>query len=112
MNKSAKTIYRRYVKKISQGQDEDLESPDFDPSFVVVQSVLAEEEQELELEIEGEELLEWERKREKELTEEDLSDEERERETERQVQILQQEKEATRVEEVLGEGTVEQEKET
>ena len=83
MNKSAKTMYRRYLKKVSQGQDEELENPEFDPSFVVVQKVLAEEEQELELEAEGEELAKWERQREKELAEEDLSEEEREKEEER-----------------------------
>jgi hypothetical protein len=84
MNKSAKTIYRRYLKKVTQGQDEDFENPDFDPSFVVVQKVLAEEEQQLELEVEGEELIKWEKQREKELAEEDLSEEEREMEEERQ----------------------------
>merc|ERR1712078_303113 len=75
MNKSAKTIYRRYLKKVAQGLDEEIENPDFDPSYVVVQKVLA-EEQELELEVEGEELVKWEKQREKELAEEDLSEEE------------------------------------
>ena len=81
MNKSAKTIYRRYLKKVILGENEELEDPNFDPSFVVVQKVLAEEEQELELEVEGEELVKWEKDREKELAEDDLS-EEREKEEE------------------------------
>ena len=78
MNKSAKTIYRRYVKKIAQGQDEELEDPNFDPTFVVVQKVLAEEEQDLELELSDKELLEWEKEREKEIADEDLSEEDEE----------------------------------
>ena len=89
MNKSAKTMYRRYLKKLAQTQDDELESPEFDPSFVVVQKVVAEEEQELELEIEGDELDKWEKQREKELAEED-SEEEREQEQER----LKEEEEA------------------
>ena len=101
MNKSAKTMYRRYVKKVALNLDEELESPEFDPSFVVVQKVLAEEEQELELEVEGEELLKWEKQREKELAEEDLSEEERELDEERkkEEEISQQEQEAKKVEE-------------
>jgi len=78
MNKSAKTIYRRYVKKIAQGQDEELEDPNFDPTFVVVQKVLAEEEQDLELELSDKELLEWEKEREKEIADEDFSEEDEE----------------------------------
>ncbi len=96
MNKSAKTMYRRYLKKIAQGQDEELENPEFDPSFVVVQKVLAEEEQELELEVEGEELLKWEKQREKELAEEDLSEEEREKEEERRKEEEEKAKEEER----------------
>jgi len=101
MNKSAKTIYRRYLKKVAQGLDEEIENPDFDPSYVVVQKVLAEEEQELELEVEGEELVKWEKQREKELAEEDLSEEEREIEEKRQKEEeekLLQENEAKKME--------------
>jgi len=96
MNKSAKTMYRRYLKKVTQGQDDELENPEFDPSFVVVQKVLAEEEQELELEVEGEELLKWEKQREKELAEEDLSEEEREKEEEKQKEEEEKAKEEER----------------
>jgi len=74
MNKSAKTIYRRYLKKIAQGTDDDLENPEFDPSYVVPQKIVAEKEQEFTLELTDKELLKWEKQREKELAEE--SDEE------------------------------------
>jgi hypothetical protein len=76
MNKSAKTIYRRYLKKLVHGHDEELEDPNFDPSFAEPQMVLAEEEQEMELELSDKELLEWEKEKEKELAEEDSSEEE------------------------------------
>ncbi|KAL3922781.1 MAG: hypothetical protein SGILL_002019 [Bacillariaceae sp.] len=77
MNKSAKTIYRRYLKKVNQGQDEELEDPNFDPSFAEPQKILAEEEQELELELSDKDLLEWEKEKEKELAEESSSEEEK-----------------------------------
>jgi hypothetical protein len=80
MNKSAKTIYRRYLKKVAAGQDEELENPDVDQSFLVVQKILAEEEQELELELSDKELLTWEKEREKELADEDETSEEEEEE--------------------------------
>ena len=108
MNKSAKTMYRRYLKKVAQGQDDDLENPKFDPSFVVVQKVLAEEEQELELEVEGEELLKWENQREKELAEED-SEDEREKEEER---LEEEEKKAKKEERLKEEERLRLEKET
>jgi hypothetical protein len=73
MNKSAKAIYRRYVKKLVHGHDEELEDPNFDPSFAVPQKILAEAEQELEMELSDNELLAWEQEKEKEL---DDSDEE------------------------------------
>jgi hypothetical protein len=78
MNKSAKTIYRRYLKKVAAGQDEELENPDVDQSFMVVQKILAEEEQELELELSDKELLSWEKEREKEMADEDDTSEEEE----------------------------------
>lgn len=75
MNKSAKTIYRRYLKKVAQGSDEDLENPEFDPSYVVPQKVIAEKEQEFTMELTDKELLKWEKEREKELAEESNDDE-------------------------------------
>jgi hypothetical protein len=81
MNKSAKTIYRRYLKKVAQGMDEELEDPNFDPSFAEPQKILAEEEQELELELSDKDLLEWEKEKEKELAEESSSEDEKDDES-------------------------------
>lgn len=67
MNKSAKGIYRRYLKKIAQGTEDDLENPEVDPSFVIPEKILAEEEQEITVELTDKELLRWEKQREKEL---------------------------------------------
>lgn len=75
MNKSAKAIYRRYVKKLVHAHDEELEDPNFDPSFAVPQKILAEAEQELELELSDKELLEWEQEKEKELPEDESGEE-------------------------------------
>jgi hypothetical protein len=76
MSKSAKTIYRRYLKKIAQGTDEELEDPNFDPSFAEPQKILAEEEQELELELSDKELLRWEKEKQKEIDDEESSGDE------------------------------------
>jgi hypothetical protein len=46
MNKSAKTLYRRYLKKLQLNQDEDLEDPDFDPSYIQPQKIIDEFEPE------------------------------------------------------------------
>lgn len=67
MGKSVKMMYRRFINKVENGQDEELEDPEFDPLFVVPQKILAEEEQELELELTDKELLKWEKQKEKEL---------------------------------------------
>jgi hypothetical protein len=74
MNKSAKTIYRRYLKKIAQGLDDDLENPEFDPSYIVPQKIIAEKEQEMTLELTDKELIKWEKQREKELAEDSDDD--------------------------------------
>ena len=78
MNKSAKGIYRRYLKKVMAGVEEDLENPDFDPSYVIPEKILDEAEQEITVELTDKELLRWEKQREKELEEEedDADDEE------------------------------------
>jgi hypothetical protein len=75
MNKSAKTLYRRFIKKVAQGLDEDIENPDFDASYAVPQKICTQREQELTLELSDKELLEWEKEREEELAEEDSDDE-------------------------------------
>ena len=76
MNKSAKGIYRRYLKKLAQGYDEELESPDFDPSYIVPEKVLDEADQEITIELSDKELLKWEKQREKELAAEGSDDSE------------------------------------
>ena len=83
MNKSAKSLYRRYLRKVEAGTDEDLEDPNFDPSFAEPQKIVAQAEQEITLELNDKELIEWEKEREKELAEEgdeDSEDEAKEKE--------------------------------
>ena len=75
MNKSAKTLYRRYLKKIAAGVEEDLEDPDFDPTYIQPQRILDEDEHEVNVELTDKELIEWEKEREKELEEEEESEE-------------------------------------
>jgi hypothetical protein len=69
MNKSAKGIYRRYVKKLAApGIDlEELESPEFDPSYIIPEKILDEADQEVTEELSDKELLKWEQQRAKEL---------------------------------------------
>jgi hypothetical protein len=76
MNKSAKGIYRRYLKKIAAGDSEELENPEFDPSYVVPQMVIDHAEQEFTVELTDKELLRWEKEREKEIAREKNEDEE------------------------------------
>lgn len=71
MNKSAKTLYRRYLKKIAAGVDDDLENPDFDPSFAEPQKIVDAKEQEITLELTDNELVEWEKERQKAMAEEE-----------------------------------------
>ena len=78
MNKSAKTLYRRYLKKLASGIDEDLEDPNFDPSFALPQRIVDVAEQEFTMELSDKELLEWEKEREKALAEEESDEEDME----------------------------------
>ena len=80
MNKSAKNLYRRYVKKLKTGQDEDLEDPDVDASYIQPQGIVDEDEHEIIVELDGAELDEWEKQKLKESEEE--SDEEEEESSE------------------------------
>lgn len=70
MNKSAKGIYRRYLKKVHAGVEEDIENPEFDPNYLIPERILDEAEQEITIELSDKELLRWEKEREKELAEE------------------------------------------
>jgi hypothetical protein len=71
MNKSAKTLYRRFLKKLAAGVEEDLEDPEFDPSFAVPQKIVDEDEQEITLDLTDKELVDWEKERKKALEEEE-----------------------------------------
>jgi hypothetical protein len=76
MNKSAKTLYLRYLKKLAAGTEENLEDQDFDPSYAQPQKVVDEAEHEVTAELTDKELIPWEKEREKEMEEEEDEDEE------------------------------------
>ena len=59
MNRSAKTLYRRYLKKLALGTEEDLENPEIDPSFVLPQKIVDEADQEVSMELTDKELVDW-----------------------------------------------------
>jgi hypothetical protein len=74
MNKSAKGIYRRYLKKVTAGLEEDIENPEFDASYAIPEKIVDEADQEITVELTDKELLRWEKQREKEMAEEDDDD--------------------------------------
>jgi hypothetical protein len=60
MNKSAKTLYRRFLKKLHLGNaEEDHEDPDFDPSHAQPHKIVDEGEHEVFVELSDKELVEW-----------------------------------------------------
>lgn len=59
MGKVAKTIYRRFLKKLEAGTEEDLEDPTVDPSYTEPGRILAEEEHEIMVEMTNKELAKW-----------------------------------------------------
>ena len=63
MNKSAKTLFRRFLKKLTQGTEEDLEDPDFDNTYAQPQKIVDEEDHEIFVELSDKELVEYERER-------------------------------------------------
>ena len=75
MNKSAKTLYRRYLKKVAAGTEEGLEDPEFDPAYIVPQKIVDVADQERTVELTDKELIEWEREREKEIVDDEYDDE-------------------------------------
>jgi hypothetical protein len=77
MNTKAKTIYRRFLKKLELGTEEDLEDPTVDPSYTEPGRILAEEEHEIMVELTDKELLKWEKEQRRESeNDEESSDEE------------------------------------
>ena len=51
MNTRAKSIYRRFLKKLEMGAEEDLEDPTVDPAFTEPGRILAEEDHEIMVEL-------------------------------------------------------------
>ena len=80
MNKSAKTLFKRFLKKLAAGIEDDLEDPNFDASYAEPEKIIDEEEQEILVELSDKELVEWEK--EKERDEQEYEKEEKEREHE------------------------------
>lgn len=80
MNTKAKTIYRRYLKKLELGTEEDLEDPTVDPSYTEPGRILAEEEHEITVELSDKELLKWEKENRRELENDEESEESAEEE--------------------------------
>jgi hypothetical protein len=71
MNKSAKTLYRRFVKKLEAGTVENLADPTVDPSFIEAEKIVDEKDEEILMELTDQELLKWEKEREKEIAQEE-----------------------------------------
>lgn len=69
MNRSAKGIYRRYLKKLAAGIDEELENPEVDPSYIIPEKILDIADQEISVDLTDKELLKWEKERDKEADE-------------------------------------------
>lgn len=99
MNTKAKTIYRRFLKKIELGTEEDLEDPTVDPSYTEPGRILAEEEHEIMVELSDKELVKWE----KEQRRESENDEESEDSTDEEEGTEEKKKE----EEEVGDGKLE-----
>jgi len=79
MNKSAKNIYRRYIKKIQSGTgDEDIEDPEFDQEYIRPERIVDEKEEEVMEELTDKELVAWEKQREKEMEDDDDDSDEEE----------------------------------
>eukprot|EP00592_Proboscia_alata_P006083 CAMPEP_0194354420 /NCGR_PEP_ID=MMETSP0174-20130528/2591_1 /TAXON_ID=216777 /ORGANISM="Proboscia alata, Strain PI-D3" /LENGTH=441 /DNA_ID=CAMNT_0039123371 /DNA_START=182 /DNA_END=1507 /DNA_ORIENTATION=- len=74
MNKSAKALYRRFLKKLELGQDESLEDPSVDPTFTEPGLILDEKEDDVYVELSDQELVDWMKAREKEMAEEDANE--------------------------------------
>ena len=105
LNKSAKNLYRRFLKKLQTGVDEDLEDPDFDPSFIQPQRIVDEDEHEVTVELDDEELAEWEKQQQKQLQEQESSSDEENSEDEEEKETqpdLQPENVEAKVEEDTG----------
>jgi len=64
MNRSAKTLYRRFLRKLQSGQGEDdLEDPDVDVSFITPQKIVDVDHHEVFVELTDKELVQFEKER-------------------------------------------------
>lgn len=100
MGKVAKTIYRRFLKKLEQGTEEDLEDPTFDPSYTEPGRILAEEEHEIMVEMTNKELAKWQKEQAAEMGEdEDESEEEENVPSQVKPEVTQEGKEEEKKEE-------------
>ena len=86
MNKSAKTLFRRFLKKLTQGTEEDLEDPDFDNTYAQPQKIVDEEDHEIFVELTDKELVEYEREQ-RRNEEAEAADEEEDEEPVQDVKI-------------------------
>ncbi|KAL7543718.1 hypothetical protein ACHAXR_013003, partial [Thalassiosira sp. AJA248-18] len=84
MNTRAKTIYRRFLKKLEAGAEEDLEDPTVDPAHTEPGRILAEEDHEIMVELSDKELVKWEKEQKKEMEEMEESDNEVEEKSEKE----------------------------
>lgn len=103
MNKSAKGIYRRYLKKVAAGLEEDIENPEFDASYAIPEKIIDEADQEITVELTDKELLRWEKQREKEMAEEDDDDAAKKKDEESKDEKPAESKSEEKKEEVVGE---------
>lgn len=69
MNVKAKSAYRRFLKKLEAGTDEELEDPTVDPAYTEPGRILAEEDHEMMVELSDKELAKWEKEQKKEMEE-------------------------------------------
>lgn len=102
MGKAAKVIYRRFLKKLEIGAEEDLEDPTFDPAFAEPGRILAEEDHEIMVEMTNKELAKWQKEQAAELGETEESDEENDEEETPQAKQEDNEEEKKEEKETVG----------
>lgn len=103
MNTKAKSSYRRFLKKLEMGTEEDLEDPTVDPSFTEPGRILAEEDHEIMVELSDKELAKWEKEQKKELedVESDDGEEKAEEKKEDKMDVDEQPKDGEAKEEAV-----------
>ncbi|KAL7553315.1 hypothetical protein ACHAWF_016591 [Thalassiosira exigua] len=109
MNSRAKTMYRRFLKKLEAGTEDDLDDPTIDSAYTEPGRILAEEEHEIIVELSGKELIKWEKeqKREMEEMEDNGGEQEGEEEEEKKEEKADPEEKANDGEEKVEEEPIE-----